>query len=381
MAFNEKGRGNLRELYESMGAPAIEKIIVEAIDKGEIKPDEFSFQELWKGCTNDAPFPRREDDMDAFIHEGRVLWGRDKREAIGTGSFEKITTALINKKVIEGYDSVDVIWPNLVTEVPGKLKKETIAGMTAQVFPQEVPEGKDYEGTGIEEKYVTIQTAKYGRYVEVTEEMVFFDQTGQVLTRAKEIGEGCAQHKEKLIVEGVQDINGNVWNPSDTAQAIYSNAATNHNGDNLAGNTAFDASGLAAVQKLAHNMVGDSVEQNYILINLIGKPLLVPVDLMEEAWELSNGPSNPETAERAPNYWRGKFVPYTSPYITAQSSSVWYWGDFKRDFWWMNIWPLQTFTAKAGNYREFEADIISRHKVRYYGGIGAVDYVHVFKAT
>lgn len=381
MAFNEEGRGNLRELTESLGPQQVAKILIEAIQKDEIKVDEFSLRELYEGLTGVSCRPGRIQSPQAFLVDGKVVWGSTKKEAIGTGSFEKITGTLINKKIIEGYDSVKVIWPNLVTVVSGTLRKETVAGMTAQVFPEEVPEGANYEGSGIEEKYVTIQTAKYGRIVEITEEMIFFDQTGQVWLRAKGIGEMCATKKEKLILEGVQDINSNVWNPNDTAQAFYSNKATNHNTDNLQATNAFNAAGLAAIEKLAQDAIDDSIQENPILVDIIGEPALFPVQLMEEAWELSMSPSHPETAERAPNYWKGKYVPYTSPYITVRSATTWYWGSFKKDFWWVEIFPLQTFDAKPGNYREFEADVKSRHKVRMFGGIGAIDTVHCFKST
>ena len=388
MAFNEEGRGNLRDLYESIGSRQIEAVLIEAINKDEIKADEFSIRELWDAFTDHAPLmkhPKGQGYVDlGFNYYPEVgLFGRTKREAIGTGSFEKITGALINKKMIEGYDSVEVIWPNICTVVPGTLKKETITGATAQVWPQLVPEGKDYEGSGIEEKYVTIKTTKFGRIVEVTEEMVFFDQTGQILLRAKRLGEGCAGLKEKTIVEAAQDINSNTWNPSDSALPVFSNASTStvHTWDNLQASNPFGAAGLAAIEKLAHAVTDDSIEKNYILTQIYGKPALFPVDLMEEAWELSNNPTHPETAERANNYWKGKFIPYTSPWITAQSTTTWYWGDFKRDLWWMEIWPLQTMDAKPGNYREFEADIKSRHKVRYYGGPGWVEARHVFKST
>jgi len=374
MAWRDNGRGNLRELYESKGAATVEAILLESIRKGEAKPDDFSIQELWKAFTADAPlFDRAE--MHAFVVDGRVLYGRDQREAVGTGSFEKITGALINAKVIEGYNAADVIWPNLVTSVPGKLKKETVAGMTAQVFPLEVTEGMDYEGSGIEEKYVTIQTKKYGRIVDVTEEMIFFDQTGQVLNRAKMLGEECNSLKEKLIVQGVQDVNTNAYNPSDTATALYSAA----NG-NLKTSNAFNSGGLAAIEKLAHQMIKDGGETNYMNVNLYGKPALFPVDLMEEAWELSNSPTQPETAERAPNYWKGKYIPLTSPWVTGQSPTTWFWGDFKRCAWWMDIWPLETFDAK-NSYKDFEADIKARHKVRFYGGFGFIDHKYVFKST
>ncbi|MFH1623572.1 MAG: hypothetical protein ABID54_00260 [Pseudomonadota bacterium] len=388
MAFNEKGRGNLKELYESLGAIAVVDIIMEAIQKDEIKPEEISIRELWDAFTDNAPLMRTPRgalyvDTGHNFYPDVGLWGRTKREAVGTGSFEKITGALISKTMIEGYNSVDTIGQYLVTEMPGKLKKETITGTTAHVLPLEVPEGKDYEGTGFEEKYVTIKTTKWGRIIDVTEELIMMDQTGQILLKAKGIGEGCAAKKEQLIVQGCIDANSNVWMPGDSAVAIYGNASTTtaHTGDNLAASNPFGAAGLAAVEKLAHQMTDDSPETNYMLASIIGKPALFPVDLMEEAWELSSSPTHPETAERAPSYWRGKFVPYTSPWITANSSSYWYWGDFKRCFLWINVWPLQTMDAKPGHYREFEADIKSRHKVRFYGGVGARDFRFVFKST
>ena len=377
MPWNENGRGNLREIYESMGAPKVEAIILKAIKEKKIEAEDLSLRELWEAFTDNMPVMNRNPDHFKFFPEVGLL-GRTKREAIGTGSFEKITGALINAKLIEGYDSIDVIWPNLVTEMKGTLKKETITGITAQVFPVLVGEGEDYKGTGVDEKYVTVKSLKYGRLVEVTEEMVFFDQTGQVLTRANRLGEMCAQHKEKLIVEGAQDVGSNNYYPGDTATAVF---RTTSGQANSTSSTPFNAAGLAAIEKLAHQMKDDSLETNYIGVNILGKPGLFPVDLMEEAWELSNNPEHPETAERAKNYWKGKYVPFTSPYVTNQSTTTWYWGDFKRDCAWINIWPLQTFTAKPGNYREFEADIVSRHKVRYYGGFGWLDFRHVFQAT
>lgn len=360
MAFNEKGRGNLRNLVESQGSQAVAKILEDAINKDEIKPSEFSIKELFE----------------AFVT-------RDVQEAVGTGDFVKITGALINKAVIDGYEGAVGIGDQLVTTIPGKLKKETITGFTALLYPQQVPEGKDYESSGFEEKYVTVQSLKYGRIVGITEEMIQGDQTHSVIIRAKTLGERCKDMKEKLIVQGVIDVNSTVWRPSDSPLALYANASTTtaHDADNLAASNPFGASGLSAIEKLAHAMTDDSHEKNYIGVSLIGKPLLVPVDLMEEAWELSATPTHPETAERASNYWKGKFVPMTSPWITANSSSTWYWGDFRRDFVWVDIFPLQTLVEKPGAPSAFDSDVPFRFKVRLFGGIGAIDFRHVFRAT
>jgi len=368
MAFRDNARGNLRELCDSKGVPEVEKIILNLIEQKKFTMEQSSLKELWDGLTNYAPLSGKD----------RLVMNdpKDKREAVGTGAFTKITGALINSKVIEGYNSVAAIGGELTTTVPSRLQTETVAGIGDTALVELVAEGAPYKSSAIVEKYVTIPNYKYGRIIDVTEELIYFDQTGQVLVRARTIGEGAAYYKEKLIVEGVQDVNSNVYRPAGVATALYS--STNAN---LQTSNAFDAAGLAAIMKLAHQQTSDSDDTKYILVDLLGKPLLVPVDLMEEAWELAFGPEHPETAQRARNYWQGKFRPMTSQFITAQSSTTWYWGDFASCFWWMEVWPLTVLSAKAGHEDEFNRDIKAKYKTRFFGGVGAVEYRKVFKST
>ena len=367
MAFNESG-SNLRDLCESKGVPAVEGLLKKLISEEKFTMEQASLKELWDGFTNYAPVSSKE----------RLVMNdpKNKREAVGTGAFTRITGYLINSKVIEGYNSVATIGQNLTTTVPSKLQTETVAGIADTGLVELVTEGAAYKSSSIVEKYVTIPNNKYGRIIDVTEELIYFDQTGQVLVRARTIGEGAAYYKEQLIVEGVQDVNTTVYRPSGSATAFYS--STNAN---LQTSNAFDAAGLAAIMKLAHEMTSDSDDTKYIMVDLLGKPLLVPVDLMEEAWELAFGPEHPETAERARNYWQGKFSPMTSQFITAQSSTTWYWGDFQKDFWWTEVWPLTVLSAKAGHEDEFNRDIKAKYKTRFFGGVGAVDFRHCFKST
>ncbi|MHA2047820.1 MAG: phage major capsid protein [Candidatus Thorarchaeota archaeon] len=368
MAFNENGNGNLRDLCDSAGVPAVEGKLLELIEADKFTMEQSSLKELWDGFTNHAPLSGKD----------RLVMNepKNKREAVGTGAFTKITGALINKKIIEGYNSVPAIGGELTTTVPSRLQTETIPGIADTGLVELVAEGADYKSSSMVEKYVTIPNNKYGRIIDVTEELIYFDQTGQVLVRARTIGEGAAYYKEKLIVDGVQDVNTNVYRPSGAATALYSTANSN-----LQASNAFDAAGLQTVYKAAHDQTSDSDDTKYILVDLMGKPLLVPVDLMEEAWELAFGPEHPETAARARNYWQGKFKPMTSQFITAQSTTTWYWGDFAKDFWWMEVWPLQNLTAKAGHEDEFNKDIKAKYKTRFFGGIGAVDFRHVYKST
>ena len=119
----------------------------------------------------------------------------------------------------------------------------------------------------------------------------------------------------------------------------------------------------------------------YVGIDPSAMILLVPQDLMVEALQMMNSTLVPEGSENAVNTFKGAYQPLTSPHITADSTTAWFLGDFKRDFLWAEIWPLQTFTHVSGNEDEFKRDIKAQYKVRYFGGVGAIEDKHIYKAT
>jgi hypothetical protein len=59
----------------------------------------------------------------------------------------------------------------------------------------------------------------------------------------------------------------------------------------------------------------------------------------------------------------------------------WFLGDFKKQFVWQEIWPLQTQRAQQNDEAQFRRDIVARFKVRYYGGISALDHRYVVKSN
>jgi len=352
----------LRDMVESLGNKGAKATIREMLQKKEIKPEDFSIQELWHACERDET--------------GMV---RPITEAVSSDLFPTITGELISAKVIDGYKSVNMIGDQLATTVPSKLMIETVVGFTSASGPDPVLEGAPYNSSQIEEKWTQISHAKYGRIIDITEEAIFFDRTGQVLMRAQTIGEKAAQYKEKLVVEAAQDINSNVFKPAGVATAFFRTTASGDRKINSRASTPFGEEGIKEAMKLFHNMVDESGDYvNIQPANLVG---VFPFDLWVRVNQMIQSTLVPEGTENAVNIWKGLFKPLTSPYVTAQSTSTWYLGDFKQDFWWSEIWPLQTFTAKPGAEAEFRSDVKSQHKVRFYGGIGAVDDKHVLKLT
>jgi len=293
--------------------------------------------------------------------------------------FPKITGELINKKIIEAYNNVDTIGEKLVTTTKSNMEIETYAGFDEVEMPEKVQQGASYKDSDMGDKYVTIPHQIYGRLLSITEEMIHFDKTGQILMRAQRVGMKAAQYKEQLIINGVQDINSNVFRPSGVASPMYRTTEDGTLRVNSKADNAFGEAGLTAGLKLVHNQKDEN--GNFILVNMNQMIGLMPYDLWVSALQMLKSTLVPEGNENAVNVFKNMFTPLTSPYITTQSPSTWYLGDFKQDFVWSEVWPLQTFSAKAGHEQEFERDIKARFKVRFYGQVGAIGSKYSYKFT
>lgn len=332
----------------------------DANGRRDMEPEDFSIKamhEAWVRERNNVP--------SASGHTLKLT------EAVDSTAFAKATGALINEKVIDGYDRPEAIGDRMVTIVPSSLKEETIVGMNALNMPEEVLEGNFYPDSSFAEKYVTVKNNKYGRILSITEETIMFDQTGQILTRAYTLGENARLYREKLIVEAVTEITSNIYKPSGSATTLYASGNSN-----LVTSNAFGTAGL----KSAENNLMERTDENS---NPIGVPkpwiLLVPSELVHDAQIMFKSEKDPDKAEDAANIFGGEYQPLTSQYLT--SATDWWLGNFARQFVWTQVYPLQVLSQAAGHDADFERDIRYRHKVRFYGGCGAVDYQYVVESN
>ena len=351
----------IQDLIESHGADNAALVIRDLVQEKKVDLNSLSLKGIWEACQK---------------AEGLST---DVQEAVVSYSFPKITGELINAKVIEGYEGIQLIGDTLVTTLPARHRVETFAGFTAVDAPDEVGETEEYSQTSLTEKYVQVTSKKYGEMIYISEEMIFFDQTGQIINRANEIGRLAAQWRERLIMRAIQDLDTTAYYPAGTATAIYSAA-----NDNLITTNPFGESGMEALKIRMQRQKSDALghaDDNFIFINPADLIVFVPADLEVEALQLANSVLVPESAENAVNIFKGMFKPVTSPYISVQSATTWYAGDFKRDFVWAEVWPLQTISMRPGSSVEFTRDIKAGMKVRFFGGAGALDTKHVFKST
>jgi hypothetical protein len=330
---------------KDLGQERAVALMMEAVATGKVKPEEYSLVDLY--------------------------------ESLDSTQFPKATAALIHKKVMEGYESTPTIGDQLVTTVPSSKKVETIVGFTAAEGPKQVLEGMPYEDSGISEKYVTIENRKFGRLISVTEETLQFDQTGQILQRAYRIGEKAAYYREKEIVEAVAGINAGYW-PSGSSTTFYTSHTQGANTVSGGGGVINETT-LQLVKDKMDNMKDENGD--YVLINQSGMILLVPPELEVESWQIMNAVDYGVRGTDyfgVPNYFRGRYKVLSSPFLTT--ATTWYLGDFKKDWWWTEVYPIQ-IQIKKSDEDKFHRDVIAYYKVRYFGRCGAVDFVHSYNCT
>ena len=337
--LKDKGQ-NLKDLVEAYGPQVVHGKIKEMLwaKEPKITPEDFTFREIWE-----------------------ALQGLE--EQVVATAFPVITGELINKKVMEGYTAVETIGDSLVTIVPSKRRTEKIAGFEALETVKEVLEGMPYGEIGMIEKYVEINSKKYGEIISITEETIMEEQTGQLLARAQRIGESARYMREKIILDVVQDVNSTSYNGS----VLYENTLYG----NL-GTTAFgtDGSGLEAT-RLKLTAMKDEAGRPI----LVGRrQLLVPEALKKAAWDLLN------PVETSSKFFKQVITGILSSPLMANTTAYHY-GDFPREFWYMDIWPIQVFMQRRDSDAAFERDIYARFKVRLYCGAGAVDHRFVIKGN
>lgn len=382
------------------GCKRLHAFVREGIREKKFNPDQISL--LGIGLATKAIDPL--DPAGSFIASAAESYDstRMRHERVFTESnpglnsnaFQTITGELISASVIEGYDNTDgLIGDRLVRVQQAKMRNQKIAGFTALAGPLEVKEGMPYEETAFDEKYVTTRESKKGRIVSLNEELVLFDQTGEVRRRAMELGMQCRHERERTIVRGAIDADAStvpVYRPDGTGETLYNTDGSNYNyiGSGNTTSTSFNAaSGLVDHTDIEHirkyralEVKDDRIDGTQRAITGInsGLTLLVPESKVGVALNIFNAGLIASTASSIETQFANPVRSIvkevlSSPILDEVNADDYYCGNFARQFLWTEIWPIQTFTQAADSEAAFERDVVFRYKVRYFGGISALD--------
>ena len=399
---------SIKSLIESHGAAGFYHKVVELLNEKKLSPDDFSYQELADACgvlSTLRSLSESRTPLNAALDSSAGITSllQESNPGVSSHLFQVVTGELIGRKVIEGYeDDTGFVGDQLVTVIPSNLRNSRIAGFRALAGPTEVAEGHSYEESNFEEKFVTSQESKQGRILSINEELIAFDQTGEIHRRAMALGYYLRQERERTIVRAVTDADSAagkfVYRPSGSGQVLYAADGSNRNYVGSTNTTSTDfASAIPLVDWTdieevlsyrATEVRDDRIDGEQRPIVVPARQILVPEALrgtarsIVQSTEVQLNSVDGET--KVANPVHNMLDVFSSPFIDEQggtAKSDWYIGDFKRQFVWTEIWPVQTFLQQSESSSAFERDVVLRVKARYYGGVSAVDTAFVTKVS
>jgi hypothetical protein len=277
--------------------------------------------------------------------------------------------------MIDGYQEFPKDVEKLCRTVPSKLKTSRVVGWSAIGFVQQVNEKEEYpEIIPPDEKMQTIKNLKYGGLLSLTREDLFFDQTGELVDRARMIGQRGAQKRAALIFGAVCDGSGTAANGTAlSGAALYASGNSNLIGANPLANA-----GWEAARKKLLDQTDEQGEPIWVMgdrpLMIVGSTLLATAEKLQKGEHGDLGTANLDV-----NLAQGQFDIVINPYLPSTSS--WWYGAPARQIRWEEVWPLETFT-RVGQDTEvgFNADLIQQFKLSFYGGAGAADYRYVIES-
>lgn len=390
---------SLASLVESLGPQGFYHRVCNLLNEGKLTSDDFSYYELADACGVLPRLRQMNEFRQPVPHLAAAL--SESNPGVGTNLFQVVTGELIGRQVIAGYeDDAGFIGDKLVTRLPSRLRNQKIAGFKALAGATEVPEGHPYEESTFEEKYVTTEETKQGRLLSINEELIAFDQTGEINRRARALGYYLRQERERTIIRAVTDADAGsgkyVYRPNGSGETLYNTDGSNRNwvGSGNTTSTGFNSAvplvDWTDLEEVLHyratEVLDDRIDGTPRPLVAPARQLLVPENLRGTASSIVNSTevtiTNGDNQTRVANPVKGLVEVLSSPFIDeqgGQAANDWYLGDFPKQFVWTEIWPVQTFLQRGDSPSAFERDVVMRVKVRYYGGLSAIDTAFVTK--
>lgn len=332
--------------------------VKELLESKKLDPLKISFRALYESLV--GPLSSRD------LMEGGNLT---------SSAFPNIAGQIISKVMIDAYTQFPKDADKLCRTVPSKLKTSRVVGWSAIGFVGQVNEKEDYpEILPPDEKMQTIKNLKYGGLLSLTREDLFFDQTGELVDRARMIGERGAQKRAALIFAAVCDGVGTPGNGT----ALSGAALYTSGNKNLITANPLGTSGWETARKKLLDQVDEGGEPIWVMgdrpLLIVGSTLLANAEKLQKNEHGDLGTANLDT-----NLAQGQFDIVINPYLPSTSS--WWYGAPSRQMRWEEVWPLETYTRVGQDSEEgFKADLIQQFKLSFYGGAGAADFKYVVES-
>lgn len=349
--------------------------------------------------------------FEAFVRDGRELVQHmqpgyhadgttallEAGDAVNTGNFSSIIGQITYSSVMANLDTPDFIGQNLVTTVPATTQEvEVIPGISmVGDVAEDVGEGSEYPVVGVSEEFVTApRKVKDGFILPITEEAIWEDKTGLLMTRVNAASQSMGITLEREILDTVLGQTTSYSRNGGAAQATYGNTHTNGTFDNLSASTALvnytdieDA--LELFDAITDPNTGDPIMIGGSLDIIVPTALEFTALNIMQATNIQVGSTTsatvPVTVAANPliRQSRRSFNLHTSAFVKDRTSSAttWFIGNAKGAFEYREVWPIQVFRADRNSDAGFNRDVVTAIKVRRKGAPAIVEPRHIVKCT
>jgi hypothetical protein len=381
----------LRRRYELDGAEKTVQHLSEALDQGQLKPDDFSLRDLAESLVpNGHDWVRMLDPRNSG-GVGLLEAG----EGVDLTAFLNVTGQLVYSKILEAYTQEAFVVSKLVETVPTRLDGEKIPGIgPIGDAATEVHPGMPYPHVGFGEDYIeTPSTTKHGLIVPVTKEAIFFDRTNLVLSRAAEVGEVLGLNKEKRLIDLVIGTTNNYRWKGTAYQTYYASGDGGPWVNELSDQELVDWTNVDAAEQVFAEILDPNT----------GEPVLVrpstvlvmpayrhAANRVFRATEITYTAADSPTATTAVNPLssyqvvdsRLVYRRILAAGVSADAAKQWWFlGDFRRAFAYMENWPITVTQSPVGSDADFNQDIVVRFKASERGAAAVLNPRYIVKCT
>ena len=385
----------LKQMYRTLGAKGTCRHLTESLQAsargeiGHLKPSDFSIRELAEGLVENGR------EWVQSMDPGRGESVMESASAVDSTAFSNITGQLLINEIMGAYESPAYQISQLFRTLSSRLSGERIPGI-GKVGDQteNVSEGMPFPHVGFGEDYIdTPQTTKRGLIVPVTKEAIFFDRTGLILERAREVGESLAIDKEKRCVDVLIGMTNNYkW--KGTTYNTYQSSTPWINLLTGSGNDLVDWTDVEADELLFADITDPNTGEP-IVINantIIATPARkYTLNRITNATEIRYTGSGLPSETLAGNPING-YSAVTSQYVysrlqsqlsisAANSKATWFMGDPSKAFRYIENWPMTVVQAPQNSEAEFNQDIVARFKASERGVAAVWDPRYMVKVT
>jgi len=279
----------------------------------------------------------------------------DLHEANSVTTFGWLLRSAVQDFASQVYGDLQVIYPNFVTEVQSRRRSEIYGGLYRGAMPRLTDAGEKFQDQtfkGFERELINY---KFGHIETFERELFDDDQTGQIRSRAGNLGENFRTFEEIYVLtrlfgaarteEGV-DVPASTYNAGQPFTTVIGNRPTT-----------FKVLSQAALEEahIAIRRIKDPVGRKF-MVNPT-QLLVSPEDEME-ALRLMNSTVMALTATSATaglvNPLAGRYSVDSSPFVKAKA---WLLGDFKRGFVFQRRDPLEIVQENPNSGMGFEQEI------------------------